>query len=133
MSILSAATNQHQVALIVWTPDPDRIRVLIAAGKRHHLPVHIALIRFNLAFMPRAIDTFQHNGLRGEDAFEVLESRRGNFRFRGPRSGFHKALTALQARFTEVLDGPITETHGLNMVPREARFETLFQQQGVAA
>jgi len=133
MSILAATTNHRQVALVVWTPDPERLRIRIRTGKNHHLPVHVALIRFDLAFMPRAIDTLQHNGLRGGDAFEVLEARRANFQFHGPRSGFNKALTAMQARLNDVLDGPATVVHGLSLLPREARFETLFPGQAVAA
>ena len=133
MSILSAATNQQQVALVVWTPDADRLRIRNRTGKDSHLPVHLALIRFDLAFMPWAIDTFQHNGLRGGDAFEVLETHRGNFSFKGPRSSYNKALTALQARLEDVLEGPATVVHGLNLLPREARFENLFPGQAVAA
>ena len=133
MSILSAATNHRQVALVVWTPDADRIHLRNEIGKDNHLPVHLALIRFDLAFLPRAIDTFQHNGLRGGDAFEVLEARRGNYAFKGPRSAYTKALRALQARLNEVVEGPATVVHGLSLLPREARFETLFPGQAVAA
>jgi len=133
MSILSAATNHYQVALILWIPDPERLRVRIRTGKHHHLPVHVALIRFDLAYMPWAIETLQKDGLRCKDAFEVLEARRANFRFQGPRSGFDKALTAMRARLEDVLEGPVTAVHGLNLLPREARFETLFPGQAVAA
>lgn len=133
MSILSAATNHRQVALVIWSPDPERLRIRIRTSKNHLLPVHVALIRFDRAFMPWAIDTFQHNGLRGGDAFEVLEARRANYCFHGPRSGFNKALTTMQARLNDVLEGPVTVVHGLKLLPREARFETLFPGQAVAA
>lgn len=133
MSIISAATNQHKVALVVWTPDADRIHLRNETGKDNHLPVHLALIRFDLAFMPWAIATFQHDGLRGGDAFEVLEAHRGNLHFKGPRSAYGKALTALQARLNGVLEGPATVVHGLNLLPREVRYETLFQAKAVAA
>jgi len=132
MSIVSAATNDRKVALVVWCADPERLRIRILNGKNHHLPVRVALIRCDLAFMPRAIETFQHNGLCGGDAFEVLEVRRGNYSFKGPRSAYSKALTALQARLDDVLDGPATVVHGLSLLPREARFETLFPGQAVA-
>lgn len=133
MIILAAAADHRQVALVVWTPDPERLRIRIRNGKNHHLPVHVALLRFDLAFMPWAIETLQKDGLRGTDAFEVLEARRANYCFHGPRSGFDKALTAMRARLHDVLEGPATVVHGLNLLPREARFESLFPGQAVAA
>jgi len=124
MSILSAATNHRQAAFIVWSPDRTR---------KLHLPVLVALIRFDLADMHRAMVSLGKEGLRNPDGFEVLEVHRANYHFRGPRSNFHQASTALRARINDVLAGDVTAVHDLKLMPHEARFEALFQRQGVAA